>query len=68
MGGGRKFIYPKWVWSPSGGWWPNSPNKNRNTVIYMGFVGIACYFLKQYADENTVSYFAEIFVYLILKL
>jgi hypothetical protein len=35
MGGGRKFAYPKWVWSPSGGWWPTPANWKRNSAIYV---------------------------------
>eukprot|EP01035_Chromulina_nebulosa_P067087 gene67087-91883_t len=33
MGGGRRFLYPKWVWSPTGGWWSNHPYWKRNTAI-----------------------------------
>ena len=56
MGGGRQFLYPKWVWSPAGGWWPNPVNKNRNTALFLGAVGVAAYFLKSYADKNTVCF------------
>ena len=33
MGGDTKFPYPKWVWSPVGGWWCSPPNWRRNTAI-----------------------------------
>ena len=32
MGGGRKFPYPKYVWSSTGGWWANPKNWKRNTI------------------------------------
>ena len=44
--GAVDFKYPKWVWSPMGGYWCNPPNWKRNTailvagwagVLYMGF-------------------------------
>eukprot|EP00735_Rhodelphis_limneticus_P007557 TRINITY_DN2012_c0_g1::TRINITY_DN2012_c0_g1_i1::g.21730::m.21730 TRINITY_DN2012_c0_g1::TRINITY_DN2012_c0_g1_i1::g.21730 ORF type:complete len:120 (-),score=6.00 TRINITY_DN2012_c0_g1_i1:96-401(-) len=28
MGGAGRFIYPRWVYNPTGGWWPN-PNEAR---------------------------------------
>lgn len=27
------FNYPKWVWSPTGGWWPHPSAWRRNTFI-----------------------------------
>ena len=29
----KKYPYPKYVWSPSGGWWCDPPNWKRNTVV-----------------------------------
>jgi hypothetical protein len=55
MGGGHKFHYPKWVWSPAGGWWANPPNWKRNTAIYVVVCcGIAA-FVADYANKRTVS-------------
>ena len=34
--GAANFPYPKWVWSPAGGWWCNPPNWKRNTAIAGG--------------------------------
>ncbi|CAG8546508.1 7241_t:CDS:2 [Paraglomus occultum] len=36
MGGTRKFPYPKDVWSPAGGWWPNPYKWKSNTLIVAG--------------------------------
>ncbi|KAG8469774.1 hypothetical protein KFE25_006229 [Diacronema lutheri] len=45
MGASSKFPYPKWVWSPVGGWWCDPPNWRRNTglagcglVLAIGYV------------------------------
>lgn len=57
MGGGRQFPYPKWVWSPSGGWWANPVNKYRNTGLYVAFVIVPVItYAWIYCDQNTVSF------------
>ncbi|OAO16634.1 hypothetical protein AV274_1631 [Blastocystis sp. ATCC 50177/Nand II] len=33
MSGGTPFRYPKYVWSPAGGWWGQNANWRRNTRI-----------------------------------
>ncbi|KAF8816114.1 hypothetical protein BYT27DRAFT_6476340 [Phlegmacium glaucopus] len=33
MGGGSRYPYPKYVWSPSGGWWTRPSNWAANTAI-----------------------------------
>jgi hypothetical protein len=33
MGGGGRFAYPRWVWSPAGGWWASPAHWRRNTAI-----------------------------------
>ena len=39
MGGDARYPYPKFVWSPTGGWWNVAPkNWQRNTAIAMGIV------------------------------
>ncbi|PFX32151.1 hypothetical protein AWC38_SpisGene2972 [Stylophora pistillata] len=38
MGGVKKFDYPKYVWSPTGGWWCNPRNWKRNTAICFAVV------------------------------
>lgn len=38
--GGRRYLFPKDVWSPAGGWWNNEPpNWERNTGF--AFIGVA---------------------------
>lgn len=36
MGGVRPYLYPKYVWSPSGGWWANPKNGKRNAWLFVG--------------------------------
>ncbi|XP_065070205.1 uncharacterized protein LOC135695148 [Rhopilema esculentum] len=38
MGGGKRFDYPKYVWSPTGGWWCEPRNWKRNTAF--AFIGL----------------------------
>ncbi|KAK9462366.1 uncharacterized protein V1516DRAFT_670079 [Lipomyces oligophaga] len=33
MSGGKHYPYPKHVWAPTGGWWPNPPNAKKNYRI-----------------------------------
>ena len=33
MGGGAPFPYPKWVWTPTGGWYCNPHHWQRNTAV-----------------------------------
>lgn len=54
MGGGRQFEYPKWVWSPSGGWWPKPAAWKRNTALYGLFVVSVGYVALNYSRNNTV--------------
>ena len=40
--GGANFPYPKWVWSPAGGWWCNPTNWKRNTgIVAVGWAVIS---------------------------
>lgn len=64
MGGGRQFDYPKWVWSPAGGWWANPTHWKRNTAIYGVFVVCVASYTYLYSESKTVrKMFCIIFVY-----
>ncbi|PWN24544.1 hypothetical protein BDZ90DRAFT_234828 [Jaminaea rosea] len=40
MGAGPRFAYPKYVWSPAGGWWTRPANWKTNTVVAgLGIIG-----------------------------
>ena len=55
MGGGRRFEYPKWVWSPAGGWWANPVHWRRNSVLYLVGASMVAYAAYTYAEPRTVS-------------
>jgi hypothetical protein len=55
MGGGRRYHYPKWVWSPAGGWWASPANWKRNTAIYFGVSAVIISAGWLYSEQNTVS-------------
>jgi hypothetical protein len=57
MGGGRQFVYPKWVWSPAGGWWANPTHWKRNTFIYGVFAAATVAYVYQYSESKTVCLF-----------
>ncbi len=41
IGAPPQYPYPKWVWSPTGGWWPNPRKWRINTaVVVFGLVMI----------------------------
>jgi hypothetical protein len=60
MGGGRQFLYPKWVWSPAGGWWANPTHWKRNTIIYGAFVAGAACWTWRISNEGTTTYTPKI--------
>lgn len=60
MGGGRKIPFPKWVWSPAGGWYAAQhrapPNWQRNTALCaLAMTGIISG-VWIVSDRNTVSF------------
>eukprot|EP01040_Poterioochromonas_malhamensis_P000293 gene293-307_t len=56
MGGGRRFEYPKHVWSPAGGWWANPTHWKRNTAIYIGVAGFILYSINEATKSKIVKY------------
>ena len=54
MGGDRKFYYPRYVWSPAGGWWRHSPpNWQRNTALVA--LGIAALVIPLASASNRLE-------------
>ena len=54
MGGGRRFLYPKWVWSPTGGWWPSPVAWKRNTAMVGVVVAIMTSAIYTFSEAHTV--------------
>jgi hypothetical protein len=52
MGGDRKFLVPKYVYSPAGGWWRNPKNWRRNTAFAFGITFAICAPLAYYSAQN----------------
>eukprot|EP00794_Sanderia_malayensis_P008106 gene8105-8975_t len=52
MGGMKKFDYPKYVWSPCGGWWCQPRNWKRNLVIAYAVAFLACIPVVKYGLDN----------------
>merc|ERR1712189_533 len=42
MGAVKKYPYPKYVWSPSGGWWCQPRNWKRNTAFAFIATAVIC--------------------------
>ena len=56
QGGDKRFPYPKWVWSPAGGWWPDPVHWKRNTFLAgIAFLAV-CYPVFLISAENEVSF------------
>eukprot|EP00981_Chlorochromonas_danica_P005663 scaffold1170_cov158-Ochromonas_danica.AAC.16 len=55
MGGGRRYEYPKWVWSPSGGWWADPVHWKRNTIFCGVVIAATAFAVYQYSESKTVS-------------
>mmetsp|Transcript_33908 Transcript_33908/g.95410 ORF Transcript_33908/g.95410 Transcript_33908/m.95410 type:complete len:96 (-) Transcript_33908:116-403(-) len=60
MGGTKKFPYPKYVWSPTGGYWNDNPKGWKgNTRVAMGglFLFCACLMKLSFSRQNhTLGY------------
>mmetsp|Transcript_11825 Transcript_11825/g.20280 ORF Transcript_11825/g.20280 Transcript_11825/m.20280 type:complete len:92 (-) Transcript_11825:255-530(-) len=53
MGGDVRYPYPKDVWSPSGGWWPNPRKWRRNTALCIAFATIMAVPIAIYGESIT---------------
>ncbi|KAJ7282805.1 hypothetical protein C8J57DRAFT_1499771 [Mycena rebaudengoi] len=42
QGGGGRYPYPKFVWSPAGGWWSQPANWKMNTFIMSCGIAFVC--------------------------
>ncbi|RKO98483.1 hypothetical protein CXG81DRAFT_30444 [Caulochytrium protostelioides] len=48
-GGGARFPYPRWVWTPFGNAWPNPRHGIMNNVVSYGIAGFVAYHVFQYS-------------------
>lgn len=54
MGGGHHFHYPKYVWSPSGGWWPNPAHWKRNTFVAGASIAVLALCIVAFGESKKV--------------
>ncbi|KAK0213952.1 hypothetical protein IW262DRAFT_1407650 [Armillaria fumosa] len=45
MGGGGRYLYPKYVSSPAGGWWVQPSNWKANTAVVTTGISAIAYLL-----------------------
>lgn len=57
MGAVKKFDYPKYVWSPTGGWWCQPRNWKRNTAIAFIASALISIPIIKWGRENEVGSF-----------
>lgn len=56
LGGGRRFFYPKHVWTPAGGYWNHNPPGARKSLPYILAFWVGSTFLVyNIGTENAVS-------------
>ncbi|KAI9032172.1 hypothetical protein DFJ74DRAFT_653512 [Hyaloraphidium curvatum] len=54
MGGGGRFPYPKWVWSPAGGWWGQPKNWRSNFAVVLVGISAIAYQIHKVSAEREV--------------
>ncbi len=55
MGGGKRFLFPQWVWTPYGGWWADPPQWKRNTALAFLAINTAIFFVFRYSEAKMVN-------------
>ncbi len=56
LGGGRRFFYPRYVFTPAGGWWGHEPaNADSNIRWVWMFMGVAIGSVFTFSIEKEVS-------------
>lgn len=56
MGGGGTFPYPRWVWTPYGGWWAHDVNWKKSTLKAAAGIVFATLVVGKVATENKENY------------
>jgi hypothetical protein len=56
MGATPRHPYPKWVYSPTGGWWSQPKNWATNTAVVAGTMTIIVAMLWRYSDKKMEEY------------
>ena len=54
QGGGEHYEFPKFVWSPAGGWWSNPRHWKRNTIVIVTVAAAFTIPFVKYSAANEV--------------
>ncbi|EDQ90932.1 uncharacterized protein MONBRDRAFT_15467, partial [Monosiga brevicollis MX1] len=54
QGGGARYAYPKYVWSPAGGWWAEPRSWKANTIMAGVLIAAACVPLAYLSSQREV--------------
>ncbi|KAK7208017.1 hypothetical protein BZA70DRAFT_287345 [Myxozyma melibiosi] len=49
--GGKRYPFPKHVWAPTGGWWPNPKNWKKNFIGVGASVAVGAIFLRFFGPQ-----------------
>lgn len=59
MSGMEQYPYPKYTWSPAGGWWAKTAHWQRKTGLALAVMGLAITPLALFSRQNHVKYPSE---------
>lgn len=59
MGGSEQYPYPKYTWSPAGGWWLQTKNWQRKTGVALVVMAVAITPLAFFSRQNHIKYPSE---------
>ncbi|KAE9236559.1 hypothetical protein PF005_g1007 [Phytophthora fragariae] len=59
MSGGGEYPYPKYTWSPAGGWWAKTKNWQRKTGVALVVLAAAAAPLALFSSSNHIKFPAE---------
>ncbi|RLN26020.1 hypothetical protein BBJ28_00002704 [Nothophytophthora sp. Chile5] len=59
MSGGGEYPYPKYTWSPAGGWWAKTQNWPRKAGVAVLFMAVAVSPVVLFSTKNHIKFPAE---------
>ncbi|KAL7680032.1 hypothetical protein Plhal304r1_c070g0158591 [Plasmopara halstedii] len=59
MSGGGEYPYPKYTWSPAGGWWAKTKNWQRKTSVALVAMAAVAGPIALYSNSNHIKFPAE---------
>ncbi|PPQ75494.1 hypothetical protein CVT26_015818 [Gymnopilus dilepis] len=68
LGGGARYPYPKYVYSPAGGWWTRPSNWATNTAVAFSGILAVTYFVWNISANLEVRTWSYCFVTVVGRL